>query len=156
MIEINVPGCTLLQARMLVLDYNGTLAIDGNILPGVRERLLSLAPEIEIIVLTADTFGKAAANLRGIPCRLVILEGSDQQEQKAAFIRNLGTQNVIAIGNGVNDAKMLKDAALGIAVIQKEGASSLALSSADILSLDILDALDLLVNPMRLKATLRS
>jgi len=155
MIEIDVPGSTLLPARMLVLDYNGTLAIDGTILPGVRERLLSLAPDIEIIILTADTYGKAAANLRGIPCRLVILEGGDQQEQKAEFIRNLGTRNVIAIGNGVNDAKMLKDAGLGIAVIQKEGASFRAISEADIVTASIFDALDLLTNPKRIVATLR-
>jgi len=155
MIEVNVPGRTLLQARMLVLDYNGTLAIDGTILPGVSERLLSLAPEIEIIILTADTFGKASTNLKGIPCRLVILEGGDQQEQKAALVRELGTRNVIAIGNGVNDAKMLKDAGLGIAVIQKEGASFQAISEADIVTASIFDALDLLTNPKRIVATLR-
>lgn len=155
MIEIDVPGGTLLQARILVLDYNGTLAIDGILLPGVRERLLSLAPDIEIIILTADTFGKAAANLRGIPCQLVILEGGDQQEQKAAFIQDLGLQDVIAIGNGLNDAKMLMNAALGIAVIQKEGASSLAISEADIVTTTIFDALDLLANPKRIVATLR-
>jgi len=155
MIEVNVPGRTLLQARMLVLDYNGTLAIDGTILPGVSERLLSLAPEIEIIILTADTFGKAAANLKGIPCRLVILEGGDQQEQKAAFVRELGTRNVIAIGNGVNDAKMLKDAGLGIVVIQKEGASFRAISEVDIVTTSIFDALDLLTNLKRIVATLR-
>jgi len=155
MIEIDVPGRPLLQAEVLVLDYNGTLSIDGNILPGVRERLLSLARFIGIIILTADTFGKAEANLSGIPCRLVILERGDQQEQKAAFLRELGTRNVIAIGNGVNDAKMLKDAGLGIAVIQKEGASFRAISEADIVTASIFDALDLLTNPNRIVATLR-
>jgi len=155
MIEISVPGRTLLQATMLVLDYNGTLAIDGTILPGVRERLLSLAPEIEITVLTADTFGNAEENLRGIPCRLVILEGGYQQEQKAAFIRNFGTRSVIAIGNGLNDVKMLKDAALGIAVIQKEGIASATLMAADVVTTDILVALDFLSHPKRVTATLR-
>jgi soluble P-type ATPase len=124
--------------------------------PGVRERLLSLAPDIEIIILTADTFGMAAEHLNGIPCRLVILEGGDQQEQKAAFIHDLGLQNAIAIGNGLNNAKMLTNAGLGIAVIQKEGASFDALKAADIVTSDILDALDLLAQPLRMKATLRT
>ena len=90
-----------------------------------------------------------------MPCRLVILEGGDQQEQKAALIRELGTRKVIAIGNGLNDVKMLKEAGLGIAVMQKEGASSVALSAADIVITDILYALDLLTHPLRINAILR-
>jgi soluble P-type ATPase len=51
---------------------------------------------------------------------------------------------------------MLKEAILGIAVIQEEGAAVESLVAADIVTRSILDALDLLLRPLRLTATLRS
>jgi soluble P-type ATPase len=46
-------------------------------------------------------------------------------------------------------------AALGIAVIQAEGAAPQTLCAADVVVREIGDALDLLVQPKRLAATLR-
>ena len=155
MIVIDIPGRSLIQAEALVMDYNGTLAIDGIIIQGVRERLISLAPLINLFIVTADTFGKAEENLKDIDCGLIILESGNQQQQKAEFVRKLTTEGVIAIGNGLNDALMLKNATLGIGVIQNEGASLHALLSAEIITNNILDALDLLTNPLRMAATLR-
>lgn len=156
MIKIKIPGTPPKQAEHLVLDYNGTLAIDGILIPGVKERLNALADIIMIHVLTADTFGKAQENLDGIRCECIIIQDIDQQLQKKEYIAKLGFQQVIAIGNGSNDALMLKNAALGIAVIQTEGTSLITLSNADIVCKDINDALDLLVNPLRIVATLRT
>jgi len=51
---------------------------------------------------------------------------------------------------------MLKASALGVAVIQGEGAAFETLASADVVSTDIQSALSLLTNPLRLIATLRS
>jgi soluble P-type ATPase len=51
---------------------------------------------------------------------------------------------------------MLKASALGVAVIQGEGAAFETLASADVVCTDIRSALSLLSNPMRLIATLRS
>ncbi|HKJ46485.1 MAG TPA: hypothetical protein VJ991_11715, partial [Balneolales bacterium] len=59
-------------------------------------------------------------------------------------------------GNGRNDRLMLDEAAVGIAVIQKEGASFQSLQAADVICTNIIDALELLVYPKRLTATLRS
>jgi soluble P-type ATPase len=53
MMEINIPGLKALRLTHLVLDFNGTLACDGKVLEGVRERLEALARELEIHVLTA-------------------------------------------------------------------------------------------------------
>jgi len=47
-------------------------------------------------------------------------------------------------------------AALGIATVQREGAAVEAVQAADIVALDVRDALDLLLVPRRLLATLRS
>ena len=51
---------------------------------------------------------------------------------------------------------MLKEAAMGIAVVLKEGTAVSTLISADVVCTSIVDALELLMNPMRLTATLRS
>ena len=55
-----------------------------------------------------------------------------------------------------NDRLMLKEAALGIAVILKEGASAESVAAADVVCTDIVAALELLQNPLRLIATLRT
>jgi P-type E1-E2 ATPase len=156
MIGIDIPGFGNLSLDHLVLDYNGTLALDGKLLPGVPEVLGALAPELTIHIVTADTFGLAAKQLARLPVELTILAGENQQDAKLDFIRNLGPQRVVAIGNGRNDAKMLKEAAIGIAVIQREGAAASALASSDIVANSFWEALELLRNPRRIIATLRS
>jgi soluble P-type ATPase len=156
MITIDIPGFKVIHAEHLVLDYNGTLAIDGTIIHGIKDILNSLAEDIQIHVITANTFGKVNKNLEEVNCQLVILNEENQQVQKAKYIAKLGEEMVITVGNGMNDALMLKNAALGIAVIQKEGASVQALINADIVCNNITDAIDLLINPLRVVATLRN
>jgi soluble P-type ATPase len=136
----------------LVLDYNGTVSLDGSLLPGVAERLCELARSVRITVLTADTFEKAESQLKGLPVEVrVIRTGSE----KAEFMRDLGPERAIAIGNGRNDMPMMAVAGLSVAVIGPEGASGELLRVADIVVTDIHHALDLIIHPLRLKATLR-
>lgn len=156
MITIDIPGFRTLNLVHLVMDYNGTLAVDGILLPGVADVLKDLASHIGIHVITADTFGLVKEQLRGLPVEISITPAEDQAEAKLHFISELGADSVIAIGNGRNDRKMLDAAALGIALIQGEGAAAETLACADVVCLDILDALDLLRKPKRLVATLRS
>jgi soluble P-type ATPase len=82
-----------------------------------------------------------------------IIKGGMQE--KAAYVRRLGPDTVAAIGNGANDRAMCEIAALGIAVIGGEGAAASLIASADIVVTDIRDALALLLNPDRVRATLR-
>jgi len=156
MIEINIPGFCHLQLAHLVLDYNGTLAIDGHLIPQVGKKLTKLSHDLHIHVLTADTFGLAKTGLAGLPLDLTIAPPEDQAETKRAFVIDLGAEQVVAIGNGRNDGPMLKAAALGIALVQLEGGAVETLVSANIVSISILDALDLLSHPQRLVATLRA
>ncbi|MCL6103607.1 MAG: ATPase P, partial [Bacteroidetes bacterium] len=102
-----------------------------------------------------DTFGTAERELSGINCILNVLSHDLQDMQKESYVFNLGENHVIAIGNGLNDALMVKCAALGIVVVQKEGASMETLLNADIVCTNILDAFELLLNPQRIVATLR-
>lgn len=156
MIIIDIPGKEKIHVSHLVLDYNGTIAIDGNLLDGVRERLNEISKLVSIHVVTADTFGQVAEQLQNIDCQLTIIQNPFEQIRKAEYINALGPESVIAIGNGANDSLMLTNAALGIAVVQKEGASPKAIHAADIVCNSILDALDLLLHPLRISATTRS
>jgi P-type E1-E2 ATPase len=156
MLEIFVPGFKKLQIEYLVLDYNGTIACDGELIDGVRERLEALSKRLDVHVVTADTFGKAQAGLKNVPCELVILPDEMQAEAKRRYVKGLGADRTICIGNGRNDRLMLESAAVGIAVVLEEGAASDAISAADVICTSVNSALDLLSNPLRLIATLRS
>jgi soluble P-type ATPase len=155
-IAIDIPGFGRLELEHLVTDYNGTLAVDGHLLPGVADRLSELAACVDIHVVTADTFGLAASELAGLPVSLAIIPVENQAQAKLDLVSRLGPKTVVAIGNGRNDRHMLDAAALGIALIQREGAATEGISAADVACLDAVDALDLLRLPKRLLATLRS
>lgn len=153
-----IPGQCPLEIRHLVLDYNGTMATDGTLVPGVAERVreLNLPPhELSVHVITADTMGTAQRQLEGLPCELSILGPNEQDQAKLVFIQGLGVEQTVAIGNGQNDHLMLATAALGIAVIGEEGAAVQTILASRVVCRDILSALDLLLKPKRLIATLR-
>lgn len=155
MIEIEIPGTGHIRLKYLVLDVNGTLALDGRILDGVPERLETLGETLDVHILTADAYG----TLSKIDIELGIISTrispNAEAQQKADYIHQLGAMNSVAIGNGANDSLMLESAQLGIIVIGHEGAAMKSLQKADIVCTDIFDALDLLRQPQRIAATLR-
>jgi soluble P-type ATPase len=155
MIDIRIPGYGVLALDHLVLDYNGTLACDGELIDGVGELLTGLADKLAVHVVTADTFGKAKQGLSRVPCTLSVLGEQGQDAAKLEYVRRLGSERTVCIGNGRNDRMMIEGAALGVAVVQSEGAASETVAAADVVCPDILTALRLLLNPLRLMATLR-
>jgi len=151
-IRLEVPGKAAVQLTDLLLDFTGTLSLDGRLLPGVGARIRRLAKAVNISVATADTFATAGKALSRLPVRLMLVRtGAD----KATLVRRLGAAHVAAVGNGCNDVAMVRAAVLGIAVIGPEGASGELARTAKVVVCDIRDALDLLLNPLHLKATLR-
>jgi len=122
MIQAVIPGYGTMNLEVLVLDYNGTLALDGQMFKSVKVK---------------------------------VLESTEHVKEKADYVLQFGTREVVAIGNGANDQFMLQHARLGIAVIGFEGASTQALLSADLIVHKIEDAFGLLLETQRLKATLR-
>ena len=155
MILCAIPGCGDLRLEHCVLDFSGTLSEDGWLLPGVRERLELLADKVCVHILTADTHGGAARELEGLPCLVRFLASGDHTAAKRRYVEGLGAEGVLAIGNGNNDVGMLRAARIGVAVCLAEGCSGEAAAVADILVRSPLDALDLLLKPNRLVATLR-
>lgn len=155
-IELDIPGFKQVNIRHLVLGFNGTLALDGVLLPGVAERLALLSSHVHIHVVTADTFGTAEAQVAGLPVSLHHVGQEAQAKAKRMAVLRFGSETVLAVGNGRNDQQMISSAAIGIAVIHREGAAGLSLTAADVVVTDVLHALDLLLFPQRLVATLRS
>ena len=155
MIDINIPGKGDCRIKSLVLDFNGTLARDGELLAGIEARLTALSALVDIYVVTADTFGSVSEMMNHLDVTVHILEKGNETQGKLNFINQLQPDNVCAIGNGQNDAAMLKAAKISIAVIGDEGVSTQALLAANLITRSIDEALDLLLKPLRLKATLR-
>lgn len=153
--KIDIPSQGTLQLEYLVLDLNGTVALDGEVIPGVAERLAALSSSLTIYLITADTRGRAAEISEQLGVQLLSIQAGEEGGQKQAWVERLGSGKVAAIGNGANDREMLAAAALGIAVLGPEGLAAATLQAADVVVSRIEDALDLLLHPRRLVATLR-
>jgi len=155
MIRIFIPGRAPLYIEHVVCDMNGTLSVDGTVSDAVREKLRELANHLEIHVITANTFGTAGEQFKGVPLQLQIIKGAATRT-KAEFVRRLGAASCAALGNGRNDEEMLQVAGLSIVVLGREGAAVPTLCAADIAVRSPEDAVDLLLNPKRIVATLRA
>ncbi len=155
MIKLIVPGCGQYQLEHLVCDVNGTLALDGMLMEGVAHRLAGLQEHLQIHLVTADTHGGQETIDRQLNLRAVRLLPGNEAHQKAEFVRSLGADHVAAIGQGANDAEMLKESAVGICVLSREGSSTAAMAAARLVVPDIFAALELFEKPLRLIATLR-
>ncbi len=151
--ELSIPGRPPLRLEHLLLDVNGTLSDRGRLIPGVRARIARLRRELQVHLVSADTFGTLAAIADELQARALRVATG---EEKLAELALLGPEHCAVVGNGTNDAAALAAAALGIAVIGPEGASGAALAAADIICASILDALELLLDDTVLAATLRA
>jgi len=114
---------------------------------------------MDVYVLTADT-GQTLDRLTEQlveDCGIEIhrLESGRGDIQKLAFLERLGRDKTVAIGNGCNDALMLREARLGLCIIGTEGASIDALMASDAVFFNICDAIDIFLKPKRMIATLR-
>ena len=152
-LRIDIPGREPLEVEFLVCDVNGTLSDRGVLIDGVAQRLDALRATLGIRLLSSDTFGTldAIAARVGAPAQRVV-----GAAEKLDVLRALGPSRCVAVGNGANDLLMIREAALGIAIVGAEGASGAAVAAADLVCRSILEALDLLAEPRALAATLRA
>ena len=155
MMKITIPGREELVLNHLILDYNGTIAEDGEIIEGIASRLEALKELLSISVITADTHGTAARKCAHLPVEVKTFPTAEVGAIKAAETEKLGG-GAVCIGNGFNDIGMCDRADLSICVIGREGCCGALIAHADIVVTSILDALDLLLKPHRIRATLRT
>lgn len=153
--KIVIPEYKTLNVDTIFLDFNGTIAVDGVIPESVKERLRILAEEFRIYVLTADTHGNAKDQCEGLPVILHTFPSGSARDYKKEILKSMGSKHSVAIGNGRNDELMLKEAALSIGVMDREGMCAGVFKSADLVVRSMQDALDLLIYPSRVIAGLR-
>ena len=155
MLTVQIPGREERNLSHLILDYNGTIALDGSLIEAIRPRLEQLATQMEIHVITADTHGTAAAACEGLPLKVLSFPTVQVGEIKAQEVRKLAG-GVACIGNGFNDIAMSKVCDLSVCVIGREGCCGALISHCDVVVTSIEDALDLFIHTDRLRATLRT
>jgi soluble P-type ATPase len=155
MIEIAIPGRGALRLASAVLDFNGTLAHDGRLIDGVASRLRELARRVDVHVVTGDTTGTARGELSDLPVRVHVMPPEGQADAKRAVIDTLNAGETVVVGNGSNDRRLVERAALSIAIVGGEGCAVETLMHSHVACGSIGDALDLLLAPRRIVATLR-
>ena len=153
--SVSIPGWGDLHLTNVLFDLNGTLACDGLIADSTRERLKVLGERLTLYVMSADTHGTLDQVTAGLPVRAQRVHQPVGAVEKRDFLVRLGAEQTVAIGNGRNDVEMLEAAALSIVILGPEGAAVAALQAAALVFGHIDDALDSLIYPQRLVATLR-
>jgi soluble P-type ATPase len=155
MIRIEIPGREPLEIHHLVLDYNGTIAVDGLLLRELVAPIEALSRDVDIHILTADTYGTVAAQCAGLKAQVRTFPRANAGTCKEEIVRSL-EGGVACMGNGFNDIPMFQIADLAIAVLLEEGTCAALLPYTDVLVRSARDGLDLLLKSDRLKADLRN
>jgi soluble P-type ATPase len=155
MISLTIPGRGDYELEHLVMDVNGTIAVDGLLIEGLAKKIGALRDRLTIHLLTADTHGKQSVIDQQLGLTAVRIAQGGESLQKADYVNKLGCEKVVAIGQGSNDAEMLEIARLGICVMSAEGVAKEALLAADLVVPNIVYGLELLEKPLRIVASLR-
>jgi P-type E1-E2 ATPase len=155
MISVPIPGWGELSLEYLMVDFNGTAALDGKLKKDVKDAIEKISRYIKVFIITADSNDSIDAEMAASNVTFIKVNKNSSGEEKAKVVRELGPEKIVAIGNGSNDAAMLKEAALGIAVIGEEGCSTALIKEADLIVADVMKAFGLILHPERILATLR-
>lgn len=156
MITFDISGRDKIQIQNIVFDYNGTIAVCGKLIPGVKDSINELSGYVDVYILTADTYGNVEEECKDINAKVIAFRKENAGESKLEIVKELGGENTLCLGNGYNDIQMFTEAALSIAVIEGEGASGKLFANADIIVRSIHEALNLILNKNMIRATLRN
>ena len=153
---VEIPGRERIEIKDIVFDYNGTIAIDGKLIGDVSKNINELSSSFNFYVITADTYGTVKKELENTNCKVITIPALSQDMAKLNFVKELGLNTCLSVGNGRNDKLMLKETILGIAILQDEGLCTETLLNSDILVKSIFDVFAFLKDSNRLIATLRN
>ena len=154
MMMILRPGQEPLEIDFILLDFEGTLASDRRVHPKAKDKINLLSKRTKIYILTKEGKELVEEALKKVKAEIIYLIEGEASQQKLELLRQMGATRTVAIGNGADDAPMMEEACFSICVMSKEGTSAEALKNANVVFIDILDALDFLLKPLRQKATL--
>jgi len=155
MINIEIPGYGNLHIKNVLIDYNGTIASEGKLIPSLKNIIEKLSKKVNLYVITADTFGTVSKEIENFPIEIIKIEKENERQQKVEALKKLGSQNTISYGNGNNDKLIIKESVIGICIMGDEGCSRETLEEADLVINSIEKGLLLLLDENKLKATLR-
>jgi P-type E1-E2 ATPase len=155
MISVPIPGWGELSIEYLMIDFNGTVAVDGKLKKEVKDAIDRISRYVKVFIITADSYDSVDAELGTSNVTFIKVNKVSSGDEKAKVVKELGPEKIVAIGNGSNDVAMMRESALGIAVVGDEGCSAALVKEADIVVSDAMKALGLLMHPERLVATLR-
>lgn len=143
-----------MEIEFILVDFEGTLAFDRRVHPKAKDKINLLAKRTKVYILTKGEKELMEEVLGRVRAEVYYLTEGEASQRKLELLQQLGATRTVAIGNGLDDAPLLEEAGLGICVIGKEGASAETMKKADVVVSDVVDALDLLLKPLRQKATL--
>ncbi len=156
MLIYNIPGTGEIKIENIVFDYNGTVAVDGKLINGIKESMIKLKNHANIYILTADTYGTVKVQCNDLGVEVKTFPKENAGLFKKEIVEKLGAENTICVGNGVNDIEMFKICRISIATIEEEGCSGKLLMHTDIAVKSIKNAIELILSEDRMKATLRN
>ena len=154
MITLQRPGQAALEIDFILIDFEGTLASDRRVHPKAKDKINLLSKRAKIYILTKEKKEHVEEVLKKVKAEIIYLTEGESSQKKLDLLRQLGPTRTVAVGNGVDDVPMIEEAGFGICVLGKEGTFSEAMKKADVVLMNILDAFDFLLKPLRQKATL--
>jgi soluble P-type ATPase len=143
-----------LELHFILIDFEGTLAMDGRIHPKAKDKVNLLSKRVTVYILTKSSKEKVEETLKKMKAEILYMTEGDSSQQKLDVLQRLGPHQTAVIGNGFDDVQIMEQAGLGMCVIGKEGSSPEAVAKADLVVTSVLDALDFLLKPLRQGATL--
>ena len=151
--KYNPKGAGEFDLDTIILDLNGTLAVNGSVPDGVKERASKLKElGYKILLFSGDQRGTAQAQADDLG---IELQRAGTTEEKEQLTLKLNKERTVAIGNARIDIGTFKHSKLRIATLQAEGIHAAILPYVDVIVTSINDALDLLINKDSLEATMR-
>jgi soluble P-type ATPase len=154
MILIERPGQEPLEIEYLLIDFEGTLAMDRRVHPKAKDKINLLSKRLKIYIFAKEEKERVEEVLKRVKAEIVFLNRGEASKQKLELIQRLGAFRTAVIGNGIDDLSIMKEAALGMVILGKEGTSGVLIQIANLVFTDVIDALDFLLKPLRQRATL--
>ncbi len=150
---IKGPNNSELFIETIVLDLNGTLAVNGKVSEETKSRILKLkSMAYRLVLISGDIRGNASVIAEDLEIELFL--GANSQE-KAEQMQQFDKDKTAAIGNARIDIGTFDNAAISIATLQSEGIHSGIINHVDLIVPSIDDALNLFIDIKSLEATLR-
>jgi soluble P-type ATPase len=156
--EFIIPNYGKITIKNIIFDINGTIQFNGQISDDLVKKIEELKKVYKIYLVSADTRGnlkELAEKLNVSYIKINPVENSEAEEKNRELIR-LGKDVTVAIGNGNNDALMLKNAILGITILGSEGATIKSILNSEVIVPDPISAINLLLDEKIMIGTLRS